>query len=295
MSSGHTGRSGRGNRRARRGSQRPRGAEGQNGQPHANSAMLILSSGDRQTPAHAAHNVSPNDENAVVEEEIQSTAEEMSTDDVDHSSASAGELEAGEETAAPERGVPHDTPPEREQTHPGTHRPTFVVADGRRPHERAQPYAPGMRSHTHPPIARGAAQERSGTVERNAGGLGEEIVTDHEGTPPVAWQGHGDSRETPALSGRSMRAEHDDRGDHPPLRPEVRGEVGPLIDALHGLFEQDRAIASQGGTTRCGICYLHYALADLEYREAEGYYVCHACARALGTARLPMVRRQQRA
>jgi hypothetical protein len=33
---------------------------------------------------------------------------------------------------------------------------------------------------------------------------------------------------------------------------------------------------------------------DLEYREAEGYYVCASCRQLLGSARLPMVRRQQR-
>lgn len=99
---------------------------------------------------------------------------------------------------------------------------------------------------------------------------------------------------TPQGQGRSPRFERD-HADREPLRPEVRGEVGPLIDALHDLFAQDRTVASQGGTTRCGICYLHFPLAELEYREAEGYYVCSRCARSLGRTQLPMVRRQQRA
>jgi hypothetical protein len=81
---------------------------------------------------------------------------------------------------------------------------------------------------------------------------------------------------------------------HAPFRPEVRGELGPLIDALHELFVQDRTIASQGANARCGICYLHYPLIELEYREAEGFYVCPACKAALGGLRIPMVRRQQR-
>jgi hypothetical protein len=78
-----------------------------------------------------------------------------------------------------------------------------------------------------------------------------------------------------------------------PFRPESRGEVGSLIDALHGLFAQDRAMASQGESARCGICYLHFPLTALEYREAEGFYVCAACKRALGHNPLMMIRRQQ--
>lgn len=78
-------------------------------------------------------------------------------------------------------------------------------------------------------------------------------------------------------------------------RPEVRGEFGPLIDSLRDLFAHDRAIASAGNSARCGLCYLHHPLAELDYREEEGYYVCPACKHSLGSARLPMVRRQQRA
>lgn len=81
---------------------------------------------------------------------------------------------------------------------------------------------------------------------------------------------------------------------HEPFRPEVRGEIGTLIDSLHTIFEHDRAIASQGQSTRCGLCYLHHPLAEMEYREADGYYLCEECRAALGTARVPMVRRQKR-
>lgn len=77
-------------------------------------------------------------------------------------------------------------------------------------------------------------------------------------------------------------------------RRDVRGAVGPLIDSLREVFTLDRALASQGGVSRCGLCYLHFPLADLIYREAEGFYVCQMCARALGPTRLTMVRRQQR-
>ena len=77
-------------------------------------------------------------------------------------------------------------------------------------------------------------------------------------------------------------------------REDVRGQVGGLIDALHDLFVQDRAFASQMGSSRCGICFFHYPLGELVYREAEGFYVCQSCARALGANRVSMVRRQQR-
>ncbi len=75
---------------------------------------------------------------------------------------------------------------------------------------------------------------------------------------------------------------------------DVRGDVGTLIDSLHDLFAQDRVIASQGNATRCGICYLHFSLSELEYRAVEGYYICADCKRALGSTQLMMVRRQQR-
>ena len=77
-------------------------------------------------------------------------------------------------------------------------------------------------------------------------------------------------------------------------RPDVRGEVGVLIDSLREVFTLDRTLASQGSSSRCGICYLHFPLAELVYREAEGFYVCQSCGQALGVARVNMVRRQQR-
>jgi hypothetical protein len=81
---------------------------------------------------------------------------------------------------------------------------------------------------------------------------------------------------------------------HEPVRPEVRGDVGPLIAALHEIFERDRGVASQGASARCGICYLHYPLAELAYRDDEGFYVCAACTKALGHSQVFMVRRQQK-
>ncbi len=67
-----------------------------------------------------------------------------------------------------------------------------------------------------------------------------------------------------------------------------------LIVSLHELFVQDRHVASQQDSTRCGICYLHFAVNALTYREEEGFYVCQNCERTLGKQKIPMVRRQQK-
>jgi hypothetical protein len=81
---------------------------------------------------------------------------------------------------------------------------------------------------------------------------------------------------------------------HEPVRPETRGEIGPLIAALHEIFERDRGIASQGATARCGLCYLHFPLSALTYRDDEGFYMCQTCAKSLGHVQVLMVRRQQK-
>jgi hypothetical protein len=67
-----------------------------------------------------------------------------------------------------------------------------------------------------------------------------------------------------------------------------------LIASLHELFVQDRQVASQQDSTRCGVCYLHFVVSILTYREEEGFYVCQNCERALGKQKIPMVRRQQK-
>src|SRR5436853_5848122 len=67
-----------------------------------------------------------------------------------------------------------------------------------------------------------------------------------------------------------------------------------LILSLRELFAQDRQVASQSDATRCGICYLHYTVTDLQYREEEGFYMCKGCERALGKNIIPMLRRQQK-
>lgn len=303
MSSGHTGKSGRGNRRARRGSQRPRGQEGPNSQPHSSSAMLILSSGGRQPPAHPERERSPDDEDAALEE----GAEAGSADD---ELSMSGEVPDGAAGIVPGADPSADAPQARSDTRSDRseraeqQRLAFAPpGGGRGPHERVQPYAPGMRPQapTSPfSRPRGLPPEHSDGTVLNVNGHKERPAGEQEASDAAAWQDRdmataATTRETSGIPSRWTRAEHEEHGEHAPLRPEVRGEVGPLIDSLRGLFERDRAIASQGGTTRCGICYLHYALVDLEYREEEGFYVCRACARSLGSVRLPMVRRQQRA
>lgn len=92
----------------------------------------------------------------------------------------------------------------------------------------------------------------------------------------------------------SEPVDEDDDSDYTGPHGDVRGGVGGLIDSLHEVFARDRAIATQGSAARCGVCYLHFPVGELIYRDAEGFYVCESCARALGSARVRMVRRQQR-
>lgn len=118
---------------------------------------------------------------------------------------------------------------------------------------------------------------------------------DYERTETPAYQRPAFDREGDRADAEAAMLAGEDR-DAPEMSPrgDVRGEVGALIDDLKALFQRDRATASAAGGTRCGICYLHFALDELEYRDDEGYYVCPGCARSLGAARVPMVRRQKR-
>jgi hypothetical protein len=67
-----------------------------------------------------------------------------------------------------------------------------------------------------------------------------------------------------------------------------------MIEALRELFALDRQVASQPDSARCGVCYLHFTISELRYRDEEGFYVCRGCERLLGKQRMPMVRRQQK-
>lgn len=71
-------------------------------------------------------------------------------------------------------------------------------------------------------------------------------------------------------------------------------DIDDLIASLHELFELDRQTASQPDSTRCGICYMHFSVSSLVYREEEGFYICKGCEHTLGRQKLPMLRRQQK-
>lgn len=153
------------------------------------------------------------------------------------------------------------------------------------------PGLPARADHLPPPTRHNGHANDAG--RRN--GRGRDRERDHERTdtasyerPPSAWDD--DHAETEA----EMLAGEDHEAPDAPPRGDVRGEVGALIDDLKALFQRDRTAASATGGTRCGICYLHFALDELEYRDDEGYYICAGCSQALGSARVPMVRRQKR-
>lgn len=110
---------------------------------------------------------------------------------------------------------------------------------------------------------------------------------------------HGVSAESerPVISPRTQAPEpFGEHGEHIEYieHPRPRDELGRLIDSLHALFEHDRSVASQTGAVRCGVCYLHFPMDELEYRDEEGFYICPSCRRSLGGAHIPMVRRQQK-
>jgi hypothetical protein len=101
-------------------------------------------------------------------------------------------------------------------------------------------------------------------------------------------------------SRREMRA-NNMTGALPIVTPTTgveRGHTGThdfeyLIQSLRELFARDRQVASQPDATRCGICYLHFPVNELHYRE-EGFYLCQGCEHALGKQSLPMLRKQQK-
>ncbi len=98
-------------------------------------------------------------------------------------------------------------------------------------------------------------------------------------------------KERPERADRVDRVEPNERQDRD---GQSRLDLSHLIESFRQQFEQDRTMASQMGTSRCGICYFYYRQTDLLYREEEGFYICHRCQRSLGNGRVKMVRRQQR-
>jgi hypothetical protein len=109
--------------------------------------------------------------------------------------------------------------------------------------------------------------------------------------------GAGAGHSSSFISRREMRA-NNPTGMLPVVSPGRSSsgsfEVESLIASLKELFAQDRQVASQQDSTRCGICYLHFMVTELTYREEEGFYVCTGCERALGKNVIPMLRRQQK-
>ncbi|GAC1392534.1 MAG: hypothetical protein NVS4B11_21790 [Ktedonobacteraceae bacterium] len=115
------------------------------------------------------------------------------------------------------------------------------------------------------------------------------------------------SSETPSNNGSSFVSRREMRASNvtgalPALGPAPAGierthtssyEFEHMIQSLRELFERDRQIASQPDATRCGICYLYYAVNELHYRE-DGFYVCIGCEYALGRQNINMLRKQQK-
>jgi hypothetical protein len=255
VGNGHSGRAGRGgNRRTRRGPPRPRGPEALTGSVHAAQAS--------STPPPAP-------------------AEEP------------GSVPAPETHTASSPDAPRSEPP---AARPRFDRrgPQLVTPGPASPLPARQPPSNGALRPSPSP----GPQDTTSEPSRRNGHAPTSRVYD-----PHTREGHFVVASAPVQNGHGAHGGHGGHGDAGDVddeapyefpRREVRGEVGALIDALHAVFERDRAVASQGGAKRCGICYLHFSVTELEYREDEGHYVCAGCAAVLHQARLPMVRRQQR-
>lgn len=197
-------------------------------------------------------------------------------------SQARAETEPGIEVAASDQ--PAQTPPASEASAPLPSVKSAESAAPQEPHEteasveperrapRGRFYAPGQ----------GPRTEHNGHNGHAANGAARRPPRE----PLTAY--------VPSLASSAQPAEDEGEAAYSGPREDVRGPVGELIDALHDLFSRDRAIASQGSSSRCGICYFHFTLGELVYREAEGFYVCQACERALGGSRVSMARRQQR-
>lgn len=285
--SGHTNRNRRngGNPRSRHGAQRQRGGDGRAGQPknNANSPQRSIEegapSGDRvadqeRTPSKDAQESSgpqPITDGA----QDQPTREERPEGHA-----------ADESPTAQERRDDANPPGRRSFNGAGRGSHAYIPANpgnGARPGENGQNGQPGQNGHSgsngrHGPNGRASGERRA---ERQVWTRDEdEGESDGGGDIPRNWR-------IERLNGGT------DTTPHEPFRPESRGAVGPLIDTLHEIFAQDRSVATRGDSARCGICYLHFPLAHLEYRESEGFYVCEGCKRALGHQQVMMVRRQQ--
>ena len=189
---------------------------------------------------------------------------------------------------APQPARTATAPPEEGGAHTGAERTSTPESDaprsGRGRFDRF--YTPGQG-------ARGDRAERAERVAPPINPVLPPVISASPTPPRRAERAERAERIERGLSA-SNPVDEDDSPDYTGPRGDVRGAVGTLIDTLHELFTRDRAVASQGGAARCGVCYLHFPVGELLYRDAEGFYVCESCAHALGSARVSMVRRQQR-
>lgn len=290
MGNAHASRGGRGNRRGRRGPPRSGPSQAQNAatpirqNPSAAgarpSAEIVLPA----TSANRSNNAPPANESKATNG---TNGTNVSNGSNGHAQERPPSQRRERETQASEGGPDGTTaepfvlsPPASERTSPyrfvGERR--ILPRDANRPRPTA---------HTTEPAE--APMRPTSASAQDAGG---DHPTHH--TRRVSEPAHAPHAFASRDDGVAAEEDDGDDGWTPQPRGDVRGDVGPLIDSLREVFVQDRAISSQGGSTRCGICYLHFPFSELEYREAEGYYVCPECKRALGPARLPMVRKQRR-
>lgn len=299
MGSGHN--RGRGNNRRSRNGPPQRGGRGpqypqhMNGQRNGQSGavMAISPHAHPPQPGHAATPAAAGYEAEL--DVVEVDAVEAVESDEGESVVEVREVRA-ELHAAPPPTVGHDAPPAADAVHTVEERgpaPPERPAQAPAPRGQRQPYVPAMPSGrqgpppARPPVHSFPLASRPPEAPRPPARAAEADDEGAEQVPPRP-------RPERFVVTERPRREHGERYQHTPGTPDVRGEVGGLIDSLRTLFQEDRAVASQSGATRCGICYFHYPLSTLVYHEDGGFYVCQRCAKSLGGTPLHMVRRQQR-
>ena len=293
--SGHTNRNRRngGNSRSRNNSQRQRGGDGRAGQPKNNAlpSREEKSATERKSES-GQENPHPQRGQLAPQPPVESDARQR-VESSDEPPASRTQSERPERPERPEGANPLGRPP----FVPAMRGQAYIPANpgnGARPGQNGQ-HQNGQHGQGGQPGQNGYGSPNGQNGRHSPNGR---LLADRRNERPVIWsrEDDGEDEGSGEIPG-TWRAERlnggTDTTPHEPFRPESRGEVGPLIDTLHELFSQDRAMASRGDSARCGICYLHFPLTALEHREDEGFYVCEGCRRLLGHQRLMMVRRQQ--
>ena len=294
---GHTNRNKRngGNPRSRHGAQRQRGGEGRAGQQKNNANNTNNAPRPVEEGSAASNHVAEQDTRKSQEPQgLQPQPVTDGAQDQPPRDERPSDHDADESSTAQEQREEANPPGRRPFNGVGRSSHAYIPANpgnGPRPGENGQYGASGQ----HAPPGQNGHSSSNGRYSVN-------------GRPPAerraersVWTRDENEGESESVSGgdipRNWRVERlnggTDTTPHEPFRPESRGAVGPLIDTLHEIFAQDRSVATRGDSTRCGICYLHFPLTNLEYRESEGFYVCEGCKRALGRQQVMMVRRQQ--